>query len=199
MTYLLAYDVGTTGMKSCLYSCDGSLELVASAMEKYPLHILEGGGVEQDPADWYHAMAVTTRQIIEASKVAVSAIKGISFCSQMQALVLVDEQGRAVRNAFSYLDQRAGEELHQGLGRGLAIGGANIVKLLVSLAITKAVALSVKDPVWKYQWVKKHERDHFRRVHKWLDAKEYLISRLTGCFVMTEDSAFATLLLNAKK
>ncbi|MDX9914583.1 MAG: FGGY-family carbohydrate kinase [Sphaerochaeta sp.] len=199
MTYLLAYDVGTTGMKSCLYSCDGSLELVASAMEKYPLHILEGGGAEQDPADWYNAMAVTTGQIIETSKVAVSAIKGISFCSQMQALVLVDEQGRAIRNAFSYLDQRAGEELYQGLGRGLAIGGANIVKLLVSLAITKAVALSVKDPVWKYQWVKKHERDHFRRIHKWLDAKEYLIGRLTGCFVMTEDSAFATLLLNAKK
>ena len=45
-THLLAYDVGTTGMKSCLYRCDGSLKLVASAMEKYPLHILEGGGAE---------------------------------------------------------------------------------------------------------------------------------------------------------
>ena len=46
----------------------------------------------------------------------------------------------------------------------------------LSLAITRAVALSVKDPVWKYQWVKKHESDHFSRVHKWLDAKEYLIA-----------------------
>ncbi|HPY11102.1 MAG TPA: hypothetical protein PLH14_01055 [Sphaerochaeta sp.] len=45
-TYLLSYDVGTTGMKSCLYSCAKELHLVASAMEKYPLHILEGGGAE---------------------------------------------------------------------------------------------------------------------------------------------------------
>lgn len=198
-TYLLSYDVGTTGMKSCLYSCAKELHLVASAMEKYPLHILEGGGAEQDPQDWYNAMAVTTALILKESKVEASQIKGISFCSQMQALVLVDEEGKAVRNAFSYLDQRAGEELRAGIARGLTVAGANVVKLLVSLAITRAVALSVKDPVWKYQWVKKHESDHFSRVHKWLDAKEYLIGRLTGAFVMTEDSAFATLLLDAKK
>ena len=198
-TYLLSYDVGTTGMKSCLYSCAKELHLVASAMEKYPLHIREGGGAEQDPQDWYNAMSVTTALILKESKVEASQIKGISFCSQMQALVLVDEEGKAVRNAFSYLDQRAGEELREGIARGLTVAGANVVKLLVSLAITRAVALSVKDPVWKYQWVKKHESDHFSRVHKWLDAKEYLIGRLTGAFVMTEDSAFATLLLDAKK
>ncbi|MDY0303560.1 MAG: FGGY-family carbohydrate kinase [Sphaerochaeta sp.] len=199
MAYLLAYDVGTTGMKSCLYRSDGSLTLVSSAMEKYPLHILDGGGAEQDPQDWYDAMATTTALILKESGVGAGEIKGISFCSQMQALVLVDEQGMAIRNAFSYLDQRAGEELRDGLGRGLKVAGANVVKLLVSLAITKAVALSVKDPIWKYQWVKKHEPECFARIHKWLDAKEYLIGRLTGRFIMTEDSAFATLLLDAKK
>ena len=188
MAYLLAYDVGTTGMKSCLYRSDGSLTLVSSAMEKYPLHILDGGGAEQDPQDWYDAMATTTALILKESGVGAGEIKGISFCSQMQALVLVDEQGMAIRNAFSYLDQRAGEELRDGLGRGLKVAGANVVKLLVSLAITKAVALSVKDPIWKYQWVKKHEPECFARIHKWLDAKEYLIGRLTGRFIMTEDS-----------
>ena len=33
----------------------------------------------------------------------------------------------------------------------------------------KAVAASVKDPVWKYKWVEAHEPDAFNRAYKWLD------------------------------
>jgi len=198
-TYLLSYDVGTTGLKTCLFSSQNQLKLVASSLAKYPLYLCEGGGAEQDPQDWYNAMATTTKQVLLQSNIESSLIRGISFCSQMQALVLVDSQGNALRNAFSYLDQRATNELKEGMAHGLTIAGANIVKLLISLAITKAVATSVKDPVWKYQWVKKHESEIYARIHKWLDVKEYLIAQLTGAFVMTEDSAFATLLFNVRK
>ena len=61
------------------------------------------------------------------------------------------------------------------------------------------MALSVKDPVWKYHWVRNNEPEIFSRIHKWLDVKEYLIAQMTDAFVMTEDSAFATLLMNVKK
>lgn len=174
-TYLLSYDVGTTGLKTCLFSSQNQLKLVASSLAKYPLYLCEGGGAEQDPQDWYNAMATTTKQVLLQSNIEPSLVRGISFCSQMQALVLVDSQGNALRNAFSYLDQRATVELKKGMAHGLTIAGANIAKLLISLAITKAVATSVKDPVWKYQWVKKHESEIYARIHTWLDVKEYLI------------------------
>ena len=74
------------------------------------------------------------------------------------------------------------------------IAGANVFKLLKSLQITGAVAASVKDPVWKYKWVQAHEPENFKRVHKWLDVKEFLICKMTGEFVMTQDSAFAGLI-----
>ena len=77
--------------------------------------------------------------------------------------------------------------------------GANIFKLLKSLRITGAVSTSVKDPMWKYKWIEAHEPENFARAHKWLDVKEYLIHRCTGRFVMTEDSAFATLLYDTRK
>ncbi|WP_320120887.1 FGGY-family carbohydrate kinase [uncultured Sphaerochaeta sp.] len=197
--YLLAYDVGTTGMKTCLFSAVGHLELVASALVKYPLYLLDGGGAEQDPEDWWKAMVSTTGEILSRSAIDPADIKGISFCSQMQGLVLVDREGNALRNAFSYLDQRATKELRRGMAHGMQIEGANIWKLLVSLSITKAVATSVKDPVWKYHWVKNHEPEIFSHIYKWLDVKEYLIAKLTGSFIMTEDSAFATLLFDTKK
>lgn len=196
--YLLSYDVGTTGVKTCLFSTGKNLALVASSLCGYPLYISEGGGAEQDPLDWLSAMEKSTKEVLAESAVPTSSIAGISFCSQMQGLVLVDEKGVALRPAFSYLDQRATKELKQGLAHGLQVAGANVFKLLRSLSITGAVATSVKDPVWKYHWVRNNEPEIFSRVHKWLDVKEYLITQLTGAFVMTEDSAFATLLMDVK-
>ncbi len=197
--YLLSYDVGTTGVKTCLFAVQETLVLVASELCGYPLYITEDGGAEQDPLDWLSAMEKSTKEVLSESSVDPATIAGISFCSQMQGLVLVDEQGTALRNAFSYLDQRATKELKQGLAHGPQIAGANAFKLVRSLAITGAVAASVKDPVWKYHWVRNHEPEIFSRIHKWLDVKEYLIAQMTGSLIMTEDSAFATLLMDVKR
>ncbi|MEG2118697.1 MAG: FGGY family carbohydrate kinase, partial [Clostridia bacterium] len=68
-----------------------------------------------------------------------------------------------------------------------------------SLRITGAVAASVKDPVWKYKWVEAHEPEIFEKTYKWLDVKEFVIAKMTGEFVMTQDSAFATLLYDIRK
>ena len=57
----------------------------------------------------------------------------------------------------------------------------------------------MKDPVWKYKWVQAHEPENFKRVHKWLDVKEFLICKMTGEFVMTQDSAFAALIYDIRK
>jgi xylulokinase len=65
--------------------------------------------------------------------------------------------------------------------------------------ISRAASTSVKDPVWKYKWVEHNEPEIFSKIYKWLDVKEYLIHRCTGEFVMTEDSAFATLLYDTRR
>ena len=78
------------------------------------------------------------------------------------------------------------------------VAGMNARKLLKSLRITGAVSASVKDPMWKYLWVKNNEPENFAKARWWLDVKEYLIARMTGNFVMTRDSAFSTLLYDTR-
>jgi len=197
--HVIAYDVGTSGIKTCLFEIGSAIRLIGSAMEGYALHVLEDGGAEQEPGDWWQAMCRTTERVLEENGVSAASIQGISFCSQMQGLVLVDTEGIPVRRAMSYMDQRAKRELKEGIANGLQIAGANVFKLLKSISITGAVAASVKDPIWKYKWVERNEPDNFKRVHKWLDVKEYLISKCTGEFVMTHDSAFAVLLYDIRK
>ena len=199
MTYVLAYDVGTTGVKTCLFSLEGRITLCASAQEGYGLCLLENGGAEQDPEAWWRAMCRTTGELLAKTEVRPEQVSALSFCSQMQGLVLVDREGRPVRRAMSYMDQRAGAELKKGLAHGPRIAGANVFKLLRCLRATGAVPSSVKDPVWKYKWVQAHEPENFRRVDKWLDVKEYLLLRCTGRAVMTRDSAYATLLYDTRR
>lgn len=196
---IISYDVGTTGIKTCLFRVDSEIRLIAHTTEGYALNVLPGGGVEQNPEDWWNAMCVTTKKVLEASRIPSDKIEGISFCSQMQGLILVDREGNPVRPAMSYMDQRAQEQLQKGLAHGPQIAGANVPMLLKSLYLTKAVAASVKDPVWKYKWVEQNEPDLFAKVYRWLDVKEFLILKCTGQFVMTKDSAYATLLYDTRE
>ena len=197
--YAITFDIGTTGVKTCVFEISDTIKLLGSASEGYKLYVFPDGGAEQDPDEWWAAMCSTSKKAIAEAGIDASLIEGISFCSQMQGLVLVDKDGVPVRRAFSYMDQRAREELKKGIAHGFQIAGANVPKLLKSIMITGAVAASVKDPVWKYNWVKNHEPDNFKRVHKWLDVKEALICRMTGRCVMTRDSAFGALLYDLRK
>lgn len=197
--YALTYDIGTTGVKTCVFELSDKITLLGAASQGYELYVFPDGGAEQNPDEWWEAMCDTTKVALEKASVSADMINGISFCSQAQGLVLVDKNGKFVRRAMSYMDQRAKEELKKGIAYGPQIAGANIVKLLKSLQITGAVAASVKDPVWKYKWVEAHEPEKFKDVYKWLDVKDYLITRMTGNFNMTRDSAFATLLYDIRK
>ena len=199
MQYVIAYDVGTTGMKTCLFSIDESVTLLGGTYGAYRLYILENGGAEQDADEWWSVMCETTRELLEKTGVGAEQISAISFCSQMQGLVLVDENDKALRRPMSYMDNRAEDVFDKNAGKGIRISGLGAAKLLKSLIITTAAPTSVKDPIWKYLWVKENEPEIYAKIHKWLDVKEYLICRASGECVMTRDSAYATFLYDTRK
>ena len=202
--YVITYDIGTTGIKTCLIEIDKEIKILSSATEGYGLYVDEEtgvkGGSEQDADEWWNAMCVTTKEVFKkCKKIKKEQIEGISFCSAMQGLVLVDKEGNCIRRPMTYMDQRAREEIKKGIAHGVQVAGAEVTKLLKYLKYTGAVSSSVKDPIWKYKWVEAHEPENFKRIYKWLDVKEYMILRCSGEFVMTNDSAFGTLLYDTRK
>ena len=66
--YLLAHDLGTTGNKATLYSSDG--ELISSDFYGYETHYPKHNWVEQNPNDWWEATCVSTKRLLEKSKIA---------------------------------------------------------------------------------------------------------------------------------
>ena len=103
----MAYDVGTTGIKTCIFEIDKDFRILASATESYKLYVYDDGGAEQDPDEWWAAMCSTTRVVLEKSGISPDKIAGVSFCSQAPALIPVDSAGDGLRRADSYMDNRA--------------------------------------------------------------------------------------------
>lgn len=177
--YVITYDIGTTGIKTCLIEIDKTMKILASSTAGYNLYVDDEtgvkGGAEQDVDEWWEAMCITTKTVLnKVPNITKEMIEGISFCSAMQGLVLVDKDGNCIRRPMTYMDQRAREELKKGIAHGVQIAGAEVTKLLKYLRYTGAVSSSVKDPIWKYKWVEAHEPENFKKIYNGLTLKNIL-------------------------
>jgi xylulokinase len=163
---ILAHDLGTTGNKATLYDAEG--RLVATAFHGYGTQHLGGNRVEQDPHDWWNAVVASTRRLL--AEVSAGDIACVSFSGQMMGCVAVDARGEVLRPAIIWADQRATEQaqlLAERIGpeRLYAITGH---RLGPSYSIEKVL------------WVRDNEPDLFAQTHGFLQAKDYLVMRLTG-------------------
>jgi len=196
--YLLAFDLGTTAAKTCLYEVGTRLRLMASASRRLTLDTGPDGRAEQDPEQWWAALASSIPEVLQGAQVPARQVSGLTFCAQMQALVLVDAGGRAVRPALSYLDQRPTARRRALTAGGPRVAGIGLGLLLPWLHVAGGVAASAKDPLWKYLRVADEEPGALARTARWLDAKDFLTARATGRFTMSLDSAFATFLCDTR-
>ena len=98
--YTIIYDFGTSSVKTCLFEIDSEIKLVTSSRADYNLYISDNGAAEQDTEEWWDAICSSTKDLFKSTDVKPEQIEGIAFCSQMQGVVLVDENG----NEFTDID-----------------------------------------------------------------------------------------------
>ncbi len=180
--YLLAHDLGTSGDKATLFTTEG--KLVRSATVPYPTHYFNTNWSEQDPEDWWKAVCASTRSLaqhIDPKEVAV-----IAFSGQMMGCLCVDEDGRPLRPAILYSDQRSVAECDAILAQ---------IEPREFYRITGHRA-SASYSATKLMWVKKHEPDIYARTHKMLHAKDYMNYRLTGVMASEYSDASGTNLMD---
>ena len=66
-------------------------KLVKSYTASYKTHYFHNNYAEQETEDWWEAICRSTKEIVK--DIEPEAVLGISFSSQMQACVVVDEKG----------------------------------------------------------------------------------------------------------
>jgi xylulokinase len=108
---VLGCDVGSQGTNVAAYTAGG--DLVASAYEAYDVSFPAPSWAEQDPALWLEALERAVQAVLAEPGVAASAVKGMSFGSQLDGVVAVDASGRPLRPALIWMDRRSEEQAQQ--------------------------------------------------------------------------------------
>ncbi len=179
MDLFIGHDLGTGGVKSVLVDARG--RRLADAIASYPLSRPEPGWAEQDPDDWWRAVAETTRQLARATD--GGTVRAMCFAGQMLALAPLDAAGRPTRRAISWLDGRAEAEARKMTRR---LGGERLLRLLAGASPTG------KDIVAKIAWIAAHEPEVFGATRAFCDATGTLVARATGKLCMDPTAAGAT-------
>ncbi|MCX7669550.1 MAG: FGGY family carbohydrate kinase, partial [Anaerolineae bacterium] len=105
MALLIGIDLGTSSCKAAIYDESGAV-LGASHLE-YGLIALSDVMIEQDPHAWWELTKRAIGCALEAAHADRSAVAGIAVSSQGISFVLLDDRGRPLGNAISWLDGRA--------------------------------------------------------------------------------------------
>ncbi|QQS45533.1 MAG: FGGY-family carbohydrate kinase [Acidobacteriota bacterium] len=187
MSYLLAFDVGTTRTKAVLMAVDGSL--IATASETYPVIFPRPHWAEQDQEDWWRAVGSTSHEVLRRSRVKAEDVIGVSFSTQMLNVICLDRNREVIGRSISWIDGRAADEARSLMRR---FGGEGIFAALLGATLTG------KDFLPKYLWFKKHEPELLERAATLIDANGYLLFRSTGRLMCEWGNASVTGLFNLR-
>jgi xylulokinase len=185
--FILAHDLGTSGNKVTLFSLDGKMG--ASCLYEYPTRYPKQNWVEQDPDDFWKAVCLSTRQLFDRTRLSGSDVAAVCFSGQMMGCLLVDAGGRPLRPMIIWADTRAGvqeAEMERKLGMDYVYR-------------TTGHRISASYSAAKLLWVRDNEEDVYRRTHRMLHAKDYIIYKLTGKFVTDYSDASGTNLFDLVK
>ncbi len=103
--YVIGCDVGSQGTNCAMYGADGTL--VASSYQAYDLSFPFPGAAEQDATLWPDAVAAGVREVLANLDEGPSAVKGLSFGSQLDGMVVCGKDARPLRPAMIWMDRRA--------------------------------------------------------------------------------------------
>jgi xylulokinase len=184
--YVIGCDVGSQGTNAALYAADGTL--VDSAYEGYDLSFPHPTWAEQDPTSWSAALERTVGKLVSQVPEGPSAVKGISFGSQLDGMVVCDADGRALRPAMIWMDRRAEPQ------------AAAVAERLSPRDFYRHVGanLDSSHAVFKALWVRDEEPDVWKDARILMSPGTYALRAVSGVTAVDYSNASSLALLDPR-
>jgi xylulokinase len=185
--YFLGIDTSTTSSKTLLVDKRGEVAAVASSL--HTLQTPKPLWSEQDPREWWEAVSVSIRLVLEKAGIGGESVAAVGLTGQMHGLVLLDGAGQVLRPAILWNDQRTQsqcDEIHQRIGR------EKFIQITGNVALTGFTAP-------KILWVQENEPEVYAKARHVLLPKDYVRYRLTGEFAMDKADGSGTVLFDLKQ
>jgi xylulokinase len=184
--YVIGCDVGSQGTNSALYAADGTL--VASAYEGYDVSFPRPGWAEQDPGVWVRALHTTIAKLVSRVPEGPSAVKAVSFGSQLDGMVVCDANGRPLRPAMIWMDRRAEP---QAAALAERVSRAEFYHQV-------GANLDSSHAVFKALWVKDEEPEVFARAASLMPPGAFVLREAAGVLAVDYSNASSLALLDPR-
>lgn len=175
--FFLGIDYGTESCRVGIFDAVGTP--ITFAATPYKTTHPRPGWAEQSPEDWWKALISSTQRCLRDSGVAPVDIKGIGFDATSATVVSMDEKGNALRPAIMWMDVRATAQAartEQSDSKARRYNGGGTIPAMAEWFPFKAAWLQENDPTWA-------------KTYMVVDAPDWLAFRLTGRWVINENSA----------
>ncbi|MHB0987123.1 MAG: FGGY-family carbohydrate kinase [Bellilinea sp.] len=169
---ILAIDNGTQSVRALLFDPRGNL-LAKARIPIEPYYSTAPGLAEQDPQVFWNAVCQACQALWQMPGVDRSSIAGVALTTQRSTLINLGKDGKPLRPAIHWLDQRRTEGLPpvSGLwGAAFALAGA-----------TQTVNYLQAEAEWN--WIRTQQPEVAKNTHKYVYLSGYLTYLLTGRLV----------------
>ncbi|MDB8710053.1 xylulokinase [Mediterraneibacter gnavus] len=167
---LIAYDLGTGGIKASLFDSDGNS--LAEVFQQYKTYFPKEKFSEQRPEDWWNGVCQATRLLLgksgcHAEEIACTALSGHSLVAVpidrdghvLLAQVPIWSDMRAEDQIPNFFENLSYEDWYLTTGNGDPAECYTVLKLM---------------------WMREHQPDIFARTYKILGSKDFINFKFTG-------------------
>lgn len=179
-------DIGSSNIKVGVFRLDGSLIAAHEVVNElnYPF----SNWSEYDPDRIWKSVTVCLRSALNSTP-NTRDIAAVAVASMGEVGVPIDQTGRSLYTAISWMDQRATEQARWWCDN---VGRERIFKLT-------GMPLDQMYSVNRLMWLREHRTDVYRATKKWLCIPDFISYKLTGEIMTDYSIASRTMAFDIRK
>lgn len=176
--YYIGYDIGSSSVKVAVVEAATGKKVIVLNEPQNEMEILslQPDWAEQDPEMWWQYICTATKRAIKEANIDASKIQGIGISYQMHGLVIVDKEGKSLRNSIIWCDSRA-----------VAIGNNAYAEIGDDKCAEHLLNSPGNFTASKLKWVKENEPEVYSKIAKYMLPGDYIALKLTGEVTTTKN------------
>lgn len=174
---LMGIDIGTTATKIILIDLDG--RVVSSIEKSSTLLSQKAGWAEEDANQWWENVCRGIPDCLQQAGITPDRVAAVGVSGMVPTIVLLDKDGKVLRNSIQQNDARAVEEIKYLRSKTDA---ADILRRTGSAITQQTIGT-------KILWLRRHEPAVLERAAHLMGSYEFITHRLTGAFYLERNWA----------
>jgi sugar (pentulose or hexulose) kinase len=166
---IFTIDAGTQSIRAALIDLKGNiLEILKTEINPYFSN--HPGWAEQEPEYYWKTLKTTCKKLLSTSQYSKESIKGVTLTTQRGSVINLDKNGKPLRPAILWLDQRKAEKEKWP--------PFHIKAALKTVGMFEPAIQSYRD--CEANWIRQNQPEIWEQTHKYLFISGFFTYMLTG-------------------